>query len=258
MNLPQWSKGLIIFLLCGAAFFAGAYWQTSLNSKPNTDPCTAGAQSQSYQLLNSLLREFDDAAILAINLPREQVVEQVEAMQSIRRETERLPVPGCLSNLKVRMVDYMNKVVDLLVAFVGGVPPDLVLQALEGTSTLRDDMELEMAKVIGATVTPYPTPFQFAIPVTGSGQEQQVATTAPTETAVMAIVTNDTGANLRAEPNADSGLIAALLPNTQVEVLGVSADRLWVHVTDADGVSGWLYVPLVSLDGDIEALPVIE
>lgn len=254
----KWFIGLLGFLLCAAAFLGGVYWQESLDAKSNADPCSAGSLPQSYGLLNSYLREFDDAATLAINLPRELVVEQVEALQAIRRHAEALPVPSCIINLKARMVDYMNQVVDLLVAFVGGVSPDLVLHGLEGSTVLREAMEIEMANVTGATVTPYPTPFQFPIPVTGSGQDQPVATVVPTETAVIAIVTSDTGANLRAEPNADSGFLIAMPPDTQVQVLGASVDGLWVYVKTSDGVTGWLYVPLISLSTPVETLPVIE
>lgn len=254
----KWLIGLLGVLLCAVAFLGGVYWRGSLEVRQNADPCSTGSPPQSYGVLTSLLREFDDAATLAINLPRELVVDQVGALQAIRRQAEVLSVPNCITEVKGRMVDYMNRIVDLLVAFVGGVSPDLVLHGLESSGDLRDAMEIEMANVTGATVTPYPTLFQFPLPVSGTSQDQPEATSAPTETAVIAIVTNDQGANLRAESNADAAFIAALPPDTQVEVLGASTDRLWVYVKVQDGVTGWLYVPLITLNIPIEEIQLVE
>jgi hypothetical protein len=229
-----------------------------METKPAAvEPCDAGAQSPSYFLLSSQLREFDDASLLAINMPREQVVDQVVALQSIRRETEQMPVPDCAGKLKARMVGYMNQVVDLLVAFVGGVSPDLVFRGLEDSGVLRGAMEGEMAAFVGATLTPYPTPYQFAalvtvvpsIPVTGEGTGLA---------AVMAVVSNERGANLRQEPSSESALVSSLALDTQVEVLGASPDLLWIYVKTSDGLNGWLYAELISVGMAIEDLPVIE
>jgi hypothetical protein len=127
-NLAQWF--LVILLIVGA-FVGGAFWRESQGTAQTTDPCGAG--SRSFQLLNSLLRRFDDSVTLAVNVTRDQVINQVEEMQLIRRQVEELPVPGCMTPLKTRMIDFMNQVVDLLVVFVDGVQPDLVFQGLAQT-----------------------------------------------------------------------------------------------------------------------------
>lgn len=258
MYIPQWFKGLLIFIAVAAAFLGGMFWQGGLRPAPTVDPCARGAIPQSYALLNSLLREFDDALTLAINMPRELVVEQVETLQSIRRHAESMAVPGCVAEVKARMVDYMNQVVDLLVAFVGGVNPELVFQGLQSSDRLRDAMELEMAELTGATVTPYPTAFQFPIPVTGSGTGQVTATEPASQATPMAIVSNDQGANLRQEPNSESALIVPLPPETQVQVLGASSDRLWVYIQDETGRTGWLYLELLTLNIPVTELPTVE
>ncbi len=254
-NLAQW---FLVILLVVGAFAGGAFWRESMSSASATEPCSADARS--FQLMNSLLRRFDDAMILAINVSRDQVVDQVEEIQTIRRQVEELPVPACQTPVKTRMVDYMNQVVDLLVAFVGGVQPDLVFRGLSTTSGLRESMEAAMADFTGATVTPFPTSFPLgslvtedvSIPVTGTSE------TPAAQAAVTAIVTSEQGANLRAEPSSDSTLVMSLAPNTQVDVLGVSADQFWVYVTISESVKGWLYVPLITVSAPVETLPVIE
>jgi hypothetical protein len=255
-NISGWLKGLFVLVLCAAAFGGGVLWQLSVELEPAAEPCASGAQSPSYQILSAQLREFDDGLALAINMPRDLVVEQVTQLQSIRRETEQLPVPVCVAAIKARMVAYMNQVVDLLVAFVGGTPPDLVLQALRDSDGLRDAMEGEMAQVIGIQVTPYPTSYQFQIPVTGAGDV--IETTPTTESGMVATVTNAQGANLRESPNAESALLFSLPPETQVSLFGVSEDGLWVYVQVSEDLSGWLYISLITIDGEIDKLPVIE
>jgi hypothetical protein len=155
------------------------------------------------------------------------------------------------------MVAYMNQIVDLVVAFLGGTPPEMIFQGLQGSAGLRQAMEAEMAQVIGATVTPYPTAMQFSLPVTGSSNE--IAATAETSpTTIFAIVSNAQGANLREAPSAESQLLASLPPDTQVSILGVSADGLWFSVQLDDGIIGWLYVSLVTVAGSTDTVPVVQ
>lgn len=255
-NLAQW---LLVILLVAGAFVGGFFWRESMTSSPTTEPCSADARS--FQLLDSFLRRFDDSVSLAVNVTRDQVVNQVEEMQLIRRQVEELPVPACLTPLKTRMVDYMNQMVDLLVSFVGGVSPDLVFQGLAQTDGLRGMMEAAMADLTGATVTPRPTSFQFSAFVTSAPPEIPVTGTSETPTvlaSVRAIVSSDQGANVRTEPSSDSALVVALAPQTEIQALGTSPDRQWVYVSVAEGVSGWVYIELITLDSPIESIPVIE
>ncbi|MEX1247224.1 MAG: hypothetical protein WEA61_01975, partial [Anaerolineales bacterium] len=162
MKNSWWFTAFLVILFSGAAFVTGSLWAHTAQGGPESASCLPDNLPAAYALLNSRLREFDDAATLAINVPREQVVTRVEDMQRIRRQTEELDVPNCLVLLRASMLAYMNRVVELLVGFAGGVSPALVLQGLESSEPLRDAMEAEMATLTGATVTPFPTPFQFA------------------------------------------------------------------------------------------------
>jgi hypothetical protein len=256
-NLSQW---LLVILLVVGAFVGGAFWREWMSSALSTsDPCSV--DSRSYQLLTALLRRFEDAAALAVNLTRDRVVDQVEQLQSIRRDVESLPVPACQSPVKMHMLNYMNQVVDLLVAFVGGVQPDLVFRGLSSTEGLRAALHSAMAYLTGATVTPYPTAFQFSALITSSPAAipvTDVSATPSVETQIYAVVSNDQGANLRAEPNSDSAFVLALPPETVVSVQGVSADRLWIYVSVSGGEVGWLYAPLLTLNAPMDSLPVTQ
>jgi hypothetical protein len=122
-------------------------------------------------------------------------------------------------------------------------------------------MEATMADLTGATVTPHPTSFQFSAFVTSGPVEIPVTGTSETpavQAGVHAIVSSDEGANQRAEPSSDSAFVVALAPQTGIEVLGASRDGQWVYVAASEGVSGWVYIALVTLGSPIESIPIIE
>src|SRR5690606_2032708 len=120
---------LAIIVFCGWAL-----WSSSRNPAPTvivaipTPECSPQALPPSYYTLTSSMRAFDDALLLAVNLPREQVVQQVERLQELRRAVEAETAPACMQTFKSSLLAYMNRVLELLVAFVGGAAPDLVMR----------------------------------------------------------------------------------------------------------------------------------
>jgi hypothetical protein len=61
------------------------------------DPCSSALIEPVVQKVHSHMREFDDAALLASNTPREQLSNSIANLQRIRREAEDEPIPGSRS-----------------------------------------------------------------------------------------------------------------------------------------------------------------
>jgi hypothetical protein len=138
---------------------------------PSTTPdiCSTGQVDAEVQKVHSHMREFDDAAILASNLPQEQLSESIANLQRIRREAEDQGVPGCLTDLKRYQLDHMNSVVNTLMAFIGGADTQTLEQGITVAREQHDQYTLELARLLGLTVVPatvpvLSTPAQTATP----------------------------------------------------------------------------------------------
>jgi hypothetical protein len=108
------------------------------------------------------MREFDDASILASNMPREQLSDAVADLQRIRREAEDEQIADCLLTLKTHQVDHMNSVIDTLVAFMGGTDQQTLEQGIAVARQQHDDYTIELARLLGLTVVPADTPVIIA------------------------------------------------------------------------------------------------
>lgn len=249
----------IIAFVAVIAFCAWALWTGQQSSRPTviaavpTAECSAASLPESFYILDGALREFDDALNLAINVPRDLVVGQVEQLQRVRREVEGQMVPLCLQAYKGSMVAYMNRVVELLIAFVAGASPGQVSQALAGTADLRQAIYTDFALVAGVSPTPYPTvaplveetpEVNLSIPVTG----------AP---GALAHVIHSDGVNLREGPGVNYTFTIVVTAGSQLPVLGVDASQQWLKV-QTDEYEGWVFLPLVELNVPLESLVVLE
>ncbi|NPV65532.1 MAG: SH3 domain-containing protein [Anaerolineae bacterium] len=76
---------------------------------------------------------------------------------------------------------------------------------------------------------------------------------------LLATVTTRQYVNVRLGPTTNAGVIATLAPGAVIEAKGRLADNSWLRVLIPDtGRVGWVYAPVLSLDGDIETLQVME
>lgn len=134
-----------------------------------TDPCTLPRLETEVQEVHKHMREFDDASVLASNMPREQLSGSIADLQRIRREAEDETVPPCLTQLKTYQVQHMNSVISTLIAFMGGTDQQTLDQGIALARQQHDQYTLELAKVLGLTIvavtppsgpseTPTPTP----------------------------------------------------------------------------------------------------
>ena len=122
------------------------------------DPCAGPALGESIKPINDLQREFDDAAALAANLPREQLSDTITNLQRIRRAAEDTTPPSCLSTLKTHQLAHMNAVIETLLAFVGGADKDALNAGIAQAQASHDQYALELARLIGVTNPPTASP----------------------------------------------------------------------------------------------------
>ena len=118
------------------------------------------------------MREFDDAAILASNVPQGQLSDSIAELQRIRREADDELVPACLNNLKAFQINHMNLVIDSLLAFMrasdllafdcidieSNTEEEAFCQNITSARQQHDQYILELAKILELPiVTPGPT-----------------------------------------------------------------------------------------------------
>jgi len=122
------------------------------------DPCAPGQVEATVQKVHKHMREFDDASILASNMPREQLSGSIADLQRIRREAEDETIPACLTNLKTYQVQHMNSVINTLIAFMGGADQKGLDQGIALARQQHDQYTLELARLLGLTVVPATAP----------------------------------------------------------------------------------------------------
>jgi len=107
------------------------------------------------------MREFDDTAQLASNLPPEQLPEVISNLQRIRRDAEDVQIPACLGTLKTHQLNHMNLMIQTLLAFVGGANQEALTSGLERARQEHDLYSFEIVRLLGITLAPVtatPTP----------------------------------------------------------------------------------------------------
>lgn len=123
-----------------------------------SDPCSRPQIETEIQEVHKHMREFDDASILASNMPREQLSTSIADLQRIRREAEDEQIPGCLTNLKAIQVQHMNTVINTLIAFMGGTDQQTLDQGISLARQQHDEYTLELARLLGLTIVPATLP----------------------------------------------------------------------------------------------------
>jgi hypothetical protein len=161
----------ILLSACGAtATTAAPFTSIPPTAGPTAtiDLCAPDHIKDAAQAVNRLIRAFDDTAQIASNTPREQLTAPISGLQSVRRQTEDLVVPDCLTNLKNLQLAHMNAVITTLVSFVGGADSAALNKYIALARTQRDAYDRELEKLLGVTLTPAPTmePLPTQVPVT--------------------------------------------------------------------------------------------
>lgn len=229
----------VILSACGSADESSPAPTLAPTATP--DPCSPALLPASVTPVNALMREFDDAAQLAAQTPRDQLVLVIPTLQEIRRRAEDQEVPYCLATLKALQVTHMNTVINTLMAFLGGADVNILVQGISQARLQREDYNRELARLLGATYEPPATPAAAATGVTA------VATN-----------TGTAAVSLYAAPIEDAAPVGVLEAGQAAVAIGQSADGRWIQlVSPADpNQSVWVLAEAVTLLGG-EGLPVV-
>jgi hypothetical protein len=163
---------IVIFLLtaCGTKTVAEQPANTvipdikltpSVTSTP--DLCSKENLPDEVTKINDLMREFDDYSKLASSTPQAQLVQVIPPMQEIRRRAESQVTPECLKNLQVLQINHMNAVIETLMAFMGNPKSENINQGITQARELHLQYDTEIARLLGSTMVPPPSPVPTSI-----------------------------------------------------------------------------------------------
>jgi LysM repeat protein len=94
------------------------------------------------------------------------------------------------------------------------------------------------------------------IPDPASPTNQVVPGTGPTPAITAYVSTDGDKLNLRSSPDETLNVITTLPPGTALNVVGRSADNVWLQVVTASGQRGWVMVQFVTLQKALADIPV--
>lgn len=198
---------------------------TSIPNITNTpDLCGPDVLPAEVEKVHKHMREFDDASMIATNVPLDKLSEIIADMQRIRRGAEDQIVPACLSDLKRIQLVHMNTVIETLVAFLGGADPEMLRQGILLSRQQHNQYAIEYARLLGLTVVVLPT----ETPIAGAS-----VTDTPQPPANVVYLAMNSGAAdipLYAEPSESSAVIAVLVPGGSIKILSQSQDGVWLSV----------------------------
>ena len=223
---------------------------------PEPDPCAPENISAEVEKIHKLMREFDDASLLASNTPIEQLNPSIADLQRIRRNAEDQPTPACMNTLKQYQMAHMNTVINTMLYMLSFQGTDTETEALnQGIALARqqhDQYVVELANVLGLTVVAAPS----AAASEGTPEPGETLVPAPM------IITNPgpTVVNLRNQPDLNAENLGILDIGASAIVLSRTADALWYQV-EFPGQPGqivWVYASLVQLSDPTIELPVVS
>ena len=116
------------------------------------DPCSVESISLYVQQANELMREYDDTTYVANLTLQTQLGDMILKLQDVRRRTEDLELPECLSQLKENEIGYMNSVIQYLAAFMAGGDRTQVTDMIKNTQNLRVSYDTEKQRLLNFSV----------------------------------------------------------------------------------------------------------
>lgn len=217
-----------IYFLFATLILISCSGQTPFTPTPNItntpDLCGPDTLPSEVEKVHKHMREFDDASMIATNVPLDKLAEIIKDMQRIRREAEDQIVPACLTDLKRIQLVHMNTVIETLVAFLGGADPEMLRQGILLSRQQHNQYAIEYARLLGLTVVVLPTETLVAgVPVTETPQPT-------TNAAYFAMNSGTEDIPLYAEPSEDSAVIAVLVPGGSIKILSQSQDGAWLSL----------------------------
>lgn len=214
------------------------------------DPCAPENISNEAEKVHKLMREFNDASLLASNTPLDQLNPTIANLQRIRRDAEDLRVPACLITLKQYQLAHMNTVINTMLGFLSGSDSGALNQGIALARQQHDQYTLELASLLGITVVAAPTSSISGTPVV-------VAT--PTFAGLYVTNPGPTNVNLRVQPALNAESQGILGVGASAALLGRTDNALWFQVEfpNQSGQTAWVYAALVQRSDPTTELPVL-
>ena len=214
---------------------------------PTVDLCSGDAKIEETRRLNRFMIRFDDISVLAQATPREQLAEIILEMQKIRQEAAFEEVQSCFVNLQSTQVNFMNGVIITMTNFLSGATAETLEAKINETRQLRSQYDAELAGLLGmtyVTTTPAPT----VIPVSDT----------PTFTATSVRAMAVQNAYIMEGPSQATTALDTFLVNQEANIVARTSDNMWVKISRAQPseVTGWVAIQNVSVDGDLNQVPV--
>jgi len=226
------------------------------------DACAPENMKAEAQKVHRLMREFDDASVLASNTARTEISPAIAGLQRIRRDAEDLVVPECLVQLKNYQLSHMNLVINTLLAFMGGAEEKVTSQGIALARQQHDAYMLELARVLGLTIVAPTQTAQAETPAAAGdtpAASAASATDTPAPPGLTVTVPGPNNVNLRKIPSFDGPSLGTMKVGALARVVGQIADGSWllIEIPDQPGLTAWVYAPLVTVSGPLDDLPVV-
>ena len=235
---------------CGGTQSSATRTAAPPGASATPDACAPQNIKSSVAAVNQYMRQFDDEAELASNVPRSQLALHIAALQSIRRGAQDQSVPACLQRLRQLQLTAMNTVIDTLMSFLGGGDQQGVTTGIGIARQQHDQYLLEMARVLGLTavvVTRVPVGTLPAGTAETPASTQSAATAAGQGTAsagsgLVALNPGPAAVNLRAGPDASAQVVGTLEADKSAVALGMTSDGTWIQVVlpGQPGATAWV------------------
>ena len=222
---------------------------------PEPDPCAPEKIPTQVEKVHKLMREFDDASLLASNTPIDQLNPSIAELQRIRRDSEDQPIPSCMATLKQYQLAHMNTVINTMLYMLSYQGTDaeagVLSQGIAQARQQHDQYTLELANLLGLAV--------IAAPTSAPTDETPQAGTTPDRAQLVITNTGPTTVNLRDRPDLNAGNVGILDIGASAVVLGRTADALWYQVEfpGQPGYIAWVYASLVERSDLTVELPVV-
>ena len=157
---PKYSF-LFFLTLAGVLMVTGCGESAPALPSPTLDPCSGEYLPTVAEQVNALTRSFNEIAVLAADIPRDELNGPIAELQRIRRAAEDQGVPACLKTLKEKQLAHMNAVIQTLIAFVAGADQETVSEGVALSQQLNNEYLLELARLLGVTISVPATPVPF-------------------------------------------------------------------------------------------------
>jgi hypothetical protein len=212
------------------------------------DPCSAENIVAEVEDLQALVNSFQDGMNIANNTDVNLLIHPILRLQELQEEIRRVKVPTCLAGLKETSIQYSISVINYLLIFMNTQDPNSedLATAIQTSQQLWQEVIRNFNSLLPTSgLTPQELPeLNQAIP--------------DSESSGYVLINEGPGSvNLRAAPNLNAEVLAALSAGSQAQVLGKNEAGDWVQV-DFNGMLGWIFAETVTINVPIEDLPVIE